>query len=204
MIGYNVDDVEIFNPLYPNPNFEFVVPQPFQLRTYQQRQPVRLQPLAPPFQLRPQQSVSQFRYGRALRQSRIPALPIATFVPAPGDWVKVFSPARGVWHHGIVTVWNAIETQIAHNMKDTGTTVTNWDGFSGGMPVFLHQHAFSDQHVWEMVERINANLNKPYYLFSQNCEHFASFVFTGNAESPTVKNVGFLALTGVALVALFG
>jgi triosephosphate isomerase len=51
------------------------------------------------------------------------------------------------------------------------------------------------------VARAEANIGKPYYLFAQNCEHFASFAFTGQAKSETVKAVGWMAL-GVLAVAL--
>jgi hypothetical protein len=40
---------------------------------------------------------------------------------------------------------------------------------------------------------------KPYRLFAQNCEHFASFAFTGNAESKSVQAVGWIAAVAVVV-----
>jgi len=42
-------------------------------------------------------------------------------------------------------------------------------------------------------------MGKPYHLFNQNCEHFASFAFAGKAESTSVKAVGALALVGIVV-----
>jgi hypothetical protein len=123
------------------------------------------------------------------------------------DWVKVFVPRLGVWHHGIVRriypVWNGFAVEIAHNMKQTGVTVSDWYVFADGNMVVLHRHAESKEHVREILERVEANLGKLYHLFAQNCEHFACFAFTGKAESKSIQIVGWVA-AGVFAVALFG
>jgi hypothetical protein len=122
-----------------------------------------------------------------------------SFIPTVGDWVKVFLPRLGVWHHGVVVnvSWNG--PVVAHNRKGVGTITSYWNDFSEGQTVHLHKRAESALHVHEIVARTNANLNKPYRLFAQNCEHFASFVFTGTAESTTVQGWALVA----ACVALF-
>jgi triosephosphate isomerase len=53
-----------------------------------------------------------------------------------------------------------------------------------------------------VVARAEANIGKPYYLFAQNCEHFASFAFTGKADSETVKTVGLMVAGILAVAAL--
>ena len=130
----------------------------------------------------------------------------SNFMPAVGDWVKVYLPRLGVWHHGIVESvqyfgWNAFQAIVAHNMKGVGITKSYWNDFAEGQAVLLHRRADSQAHIQEILTRINRNIGKPYYLFAQNCEHFASLVFTGKAESPTVKGWGVLAGC-VALIAL--
>lgn len=125
-----------------------------------------------------------------------------------GDWVKVFVPRLGVWHHGIVYRMFPTPTgfvvQIAHNMKATGVTVSDWHAFADGNTILLVSHASSRAHVDEILERVEANIGKPYHLFAQNCEHFASFAFTGKAESKSVKTaVGVLAV-GAIIWGFFG
>ncbi len=119
-----------------------------------------------------------------------------------GDWVRVYVPRLGVWHHGIVRriflVWNGLAVEIVHNMKASGVTVSDWYEFSDGNQVYLHQRASSEVHVQEIQARLETNVGKPYHLFAQNCEHFASFAFTGKAESKSIQAVGW-----VAAVALF-
>ena len=91
---------------------------------------------------------------------------------------------------------------VAHNRKGVGTMTSDWNDFSEGEIVHLHKRAESPAHVQEILKRTNANLNKSYHLFAQNCEHFASFVFTGKAESTTVQGWALVAAC-VALFALF-
>jgi ureidoglycolate hydrolase len=129
--------------------------------------------------------------------------PCVTFVPAPGDWVKTYLPRLGVWHHGIVTAWNVFETAVVHNSKGRGVAQTNRNTFSEGNPILLVQRALSEEHVQQILERANASMGRPYYLFNQNCEHFAFFAFNGKAESPTVMTFGVLALAGFGIWALF-
>lgn len=131
----------------------------------------------------------------------------ASFMPAVGDWVKVFLPRLGVWHEGIVTevarMFGGFQAVVAHNMKGKGVVQSCWQDFSEGQTVVLHRRATSHMHVQQILQRVYANLGQPYFLIAQNCQHFASLVFTGKAESPSVKVVGGLAVVA-AIVALFG
>jgi len=126
---------------------------------------------------------------------------------AVGDWVKVFVPRLSVWHHGIVQqifpADSGFPVQIAHNMKATGVTVSGWDAFADGGSILLERHATSDAHAREIIGRVNENIGKPYNLFGQNCEHFASFAFNGKAESKSVQAVGAVAI-GILAIWLFG
>jgi hypothetical protein len=131
----------------------------------------------------------------------------ATFVPAVGDWVKVFLPRLGVEHEGIVVnvalMYGGFQAAVAHNSKGKGVVQSLWLDFSEGQPVTLHRRATSQMHVHEILQRVYANLGQPYLLLAQNCQHFASLAFTGKAESPATKTVGGLALMAI-IAALFG
>ena len=114
----------------------------------------------------------------------------------PGDWVRVYSSRFGVWHHGIVRrlffVPGGIAVEIIHNTKGGNVAVVDWYEFAAGNPVLLNRSPESPAHAAAVVARAEANIGKPYYLFAQNCEHFASFAFTGEAQSETVKSVGWM------------
>lgn len=124
----------------------------------------------------------------------------------PGDWVRVYSSRFGVWHHGIVcslvVVPGGIGVEIVHNTKGGGVDVADWYEFADGSPVFLHRRPESIEQRAEIMARANSNIGKPYALFAQNCEHFASFAFTGQAESVTLKAVGWVAAGVVAVAVL--
>lgn len=123
-----------------------------------------------------------------------------------GDWVRVYSSRFGVWHYGIVRrlvfVPGGIGVEIIHNTKGRNVAVVDWYDFATGNPVLLHRRPESAAHAAAVVSRAEANIGKPYYLFAQNCEHFASFAFTGQAESGTVKAVGWMVAGVVAVAAL--
>jgi len=122
-----------------------------------------------------------------------------------GDWVKVYSSRIGVWHHGIVRrlilVVGGFAVEIIHNTKGGNVAVVDWDEFAAGNPILLHRRPESAVHAADVVARAEANIGKPYYLFAQNCEHFASFAFTGQAESESVKALGWM-VAGVVAVAV--
>jgi len=124
----------------------------------------------------------------------------------PGDWVRVYSSTFGVWHHGIVRrlvfVPCGIAVEIIHNTKGGGVAVVDWHTFADGNQMFLHRRPEYQGHAAAVVTRAEANVGKPYYLFAQNCEHFASFAFTGQAESETVKTVGLMVAGILVVVAL--
>jgi hypothetical protein len=123
-----------------------------------------------------------------------------------GDWVRVFVPRKGVWHYGIVRsiYWagNGFAVEIANNMIGRGVIASDWYEFADGQTVELHRRAASPIHVQGILARIESNLGKPYNLFAQNCEHFASFAFNGKAESKSVAAIGVVALAAIIVVLL--
>ena len=114
-----------------------------------------------------------------------------------GDWARVYIQRVGIWHHGIVRnifrVQNGFAVEIAHNMKALGVTVSDLYEFADGGIVHLHRRPFSEAHAREILARVDPNLGKQYYLFAQNCEHFASFAFIGEAKSESVQALGWVA-----------
>ena len=120
---------------------------------------------------------------------------------AVGDWVRV-----GI-HHGIVwrmyPGYDGWVVEIAHNMKATGVTLSEWDAFADGGSILLERRATSDAHAREIIGRVNENIGKPYNLFGQNCEHFASLAFNGRAESKSLQVVGAVG-AGILAIWLFG
>ena len=123
-----------------------------------------------------------------------------------GDWVRVYVPRLGVWHHGIVRglyyVPYGIAVQIVHNDKHRGVSVIDWHDFADGNVILLHQRP-GQEHAQAVVTRAVANIGKPYHFFAQNCEHFASFAFTGEAKSESMRALGTIAAV-VVILGLFG
>jgi|HubBroStandDraft_2_1064218.scaffolds.fasta_scaffold392702_2 hypothetical protein len=136
----------------------------------------------------------------------MPTVVYQTGVPIlAGDWVRVLSPTRGVWHHGIVRrlvpLWDGgIAVEIANNVKLGGVSISDWHVFADGQEIILHRRAPADQ-VPQILRRSDASLGERYSLLTQNCEHFASYAFTGVAESKMVNGVGVL-VTAVVLLSL--
>jgi hypothetical protein len=113
-----------------------------------------------------------------------------------GDWVRVLSPT-GVWHHGIVRRllprWDGgVEVQIANNVKLAGVSVSDWHVFADGREIILHRRALASE-VPAILRRVDESMGKTYDLLTQNCEHFASYAFTGKAESKAVQGAGVVA-----------
>jgi hypothetical protein len=113
-----------------------------------------------------------------------------------GDWIRVYVPQIGVWHHGIIQLlyWtqNGIAVQIVHNDKNHGVSLIDWHAFADSNTILLHKRP-CQEHAQAVVNRANANIGKPYHLFAQNCQHFAAFAFTGQAKSESMQALGIIA-----------
>jgi hypothetical protein len=121
----------------------------------------------------------------------------------PADWVRVYVPQIGLWHHGIVRhvygVVGGVAVSIIHNAKDDGVTVSDWYDFANGNDVQLHQRS-GPECAAAILARADSRFGHSYSLLGQNCEHFASEAFTGVARSESVVALGIIALlvAGVA------
>ena len=114
-----------------------------------------------------------------------------------GDWVRVYIPALGLWHHGIVRrlCWSGdgYAVEIIHKCKDVGVVVGDWYEFAGGGEIQLHQRG-TQEHAQAIVARAEMKIGSPYSLFGFNCEHLASFAFAGNSMSSSVIAVGIVVV----------
>jgi L-fucose isomerase-like protein len=103
-----------------------------------------------------------------------------------------------VYHHGIVyrmtvDMMGGVFVEIANNLPRKGVVLSDWIHFSEGRAVQVVHHASSPAHIQQIAARVESGLGKPYNLFSQNCEHFASFAFTGKWESSSMRFLGVVA-----------
>jgi len=123
-----------------------------------------------------------------------------------GDWVRVMSSRYGVWHHGIVRclmlVPGGIAVEIIHNTKGGGVAAVDWHKFAEGNGVFLHRRPESSAHATSVIARAEASIGISYALFARNCEHFASFAYTGQAESESMRTVGLITVGLMAVAVL--
>jgi hypothetical protein len=128
----------------------------------------------------------------------------------PGHWVKVWTPRwGGIWHHGIVhRVINSGDgsfyIEIIHNVKNRGVIVSSLEEFSRGGLAFFVRRPTSPEHGQIILATADANLEKPYSAFSQNCEHFCWFCYTWEPKSETVQAFAALTAAGVLALVAFG
>lgn len=124
--------------------------------------------------------------------------PLPTMPPAKGDWLQRFIPGSLFGHDGIVTEVFSVEGAyftgtIAHSMPGVGVEETDDFGFSKGGVMLLKARPESPAHVQAIMQRVEQSLGQPYYLIEKNCQHFASYAFTGKAESESINAVAGLA-----------
>lgn len=117
----------------------------------------------------------------------------------PGQWVR--SRNALVWHHGIITGfgWDFAThtpiTLVTHNRPLIGVAETPLQKFSQNY-IEIFRQPKSDEHGPRVATIASANWGKPYAVFNQNCEHFASFCYyEGQGESQQVQ--AFMAALGV-------
>ena len=126
----------------------------------------------------------------------------------PGHWLKVLveTPVGRLWHHGLVrrivaTGYGDYYIEIIHNVKDGGVIVSSLAEFSNGAYVFFVRQPASPEHSRLILATAEANLGKPYSLFSQNCEHFCWFCYTWEPKSETLEAWGWVGATAMLVVA---
>jgi hypothetical protein len=135
----------------------------------------------------------------------VPMYPTGENIQA-GHWIKGMVPtAGGVWHHGIIR--NFIHTadgwyvEVIHNVKSGGVIVSSLENFSDG-PIFLMGRPSSPEHMTLILATADANLGKPYFLFSQNGEHFCTFCYTWQKKSESINGIMKFTLVLAGAVAL--
>lgn len=124
--------------------------------------------------------------------------PLPTLAPTKGDWLQRFIPGSPFGHDGIVTEVFSVEGgyftgRVAHSMPGVGVQETDAFAFSKGGITLPKGRAESPAHVQAIMQRVEQSLGHPYYLIEANCQHFASYAFTGKAESESVNAVAGLA-----------
>ena len=106
-----------------------------------------------------------------------------------GYRIRVRSTRYGVDHHGIV-YWiqrfgDQWCVQIVHNT--TGVKETTLGEFAQGQLIYIVDRPKSPQHTQFILTTAHDNIGKPYFLFSQNCEHFCSFCYRWEKKSESVE-----------------
>ncbi len=105
----------------------------------------------------------------------------------------------GYTHHGIY----AGNDLVIHYLRDEGVSLTSLEDFSCGNAVWVRTHHGACYSGEECVERAWSRLYEDNYnLIFNNCEHFATWCATGEAQSEQVERVvqtSGVVLTGAAL-----
>jgi len=118
-----------------------------------------------------------------------------------GDMVQVW---RGGYYHVAIylgATWDGRD--YIHNAKGDCVSFATQDEFSKGAPVTLRKAALNDfSHRQAIVNRATSLIGKKYDLINFNCEHFATYAQTGQAESPQLAGAVCLGLAGLFLAAV--
>jgi hypothetical protein len=102
----------------------------------------------------------------------------------------------------LVALWDGgIAVEIANNIKFAGVSLTDWHVFADGREIFLHRRAPTPQ-VPGILQRVEESMGKTYSLATQNCEHFASYAFSGKAESKAIQGAGVVAAILIIILGL--
>jgi hypothetical protein len=132
----------------------------------------------------------------------VPALPYDPVIPAQpclrGQRLRVFYP--NVAHEGIVYSVDLGATpngycwyvMVAHNSKTGGgVCLVTLEALAQGCMVRIVDSPQSKEHENFIIGQVGrarmAGIR--YFLLYQNCEHFASWCYTGKAESQTLESV---------------
>ncbi len=126
-----------------------------------------------------------------------------------GYRIAVRSDRYNVFHHGIVSCVHWIEggwiVQIIHSTKELGVQRASLEDFAQGQPVYVVDRPQNPQHAETIVATAIANLQKPYSLLFQNCEHFCNYCYRLDKKSESVERflVASLAVGGFVAGAFF-
>jgi hypothetical protein len=133
----------------------------------------------------------------------------------PGSWIKVWIPKAGAgvsslmpgWHHGIVSAVTTTSVLIIHFTRPENTEPGH-EPMICETPLQWFLEGGTDEQVVdaeptfnfaEVVNRARKYIGAGQYsLPTRNCEHFASWCYTGSAFSQQVYLVG----AGAGAVAL--
>lgn len=121
----------------------------------------------------------------------------------PGDDIKEDIFQTGLTkHHGVyLGVDNAGTEWVAENHKFVGVRLVRAQDYFRPSKKYLVV-PFKGGHTAReaAVKRALAKLGAPYNLINFNCEHYASYVQTGRAESKQVGNAIAVAFATLVLI----
>lgn len=114
---------------------------------------------------------------------------------------KISRPkADGLVKHVGVYLGNG---RVFHNLPGRGEHVSSLAEFAAGQPVTVVQEG-TGVNLLQLNWRVNERLSNPkaYHTTDYNCEHAASYVLTGQTESPQLQGWAILGAAAVALALL--
>lgn len=120
----------------------------------------------------------------------------------PGDVVKEAIFLTGLSKHYAIYLGidNKGNEWVAENHKFDGVRlVPAANFFSSSKKYDVIAFRGTEQQRQVAVRRALEKVNAPYNLITYNCEHYATYVQTGNAVSSQVKNA--LTIAGISLLA---
>lgn len=102
---------------------------------------------------------------------------------------KLAGPGR---HAGVLLP----DGRVAHKGA-SGTAIVSLEEFKQGLEIQYGVPVPAALHM-QVLHRARESIGRtpPYHVLNRNCEHYATWLLTGKAESPQVNGLMFLALLG--------
>jgi hypothetical protein len=115
----------------------------------------------------------------------------------PGDLLLRPKCLGIVRHEGVVVGSNA----VLHNTPDKGEHVSTVDDFADGKPVKVHPTFAAPALIYSRAQQV---LGRPrqYDPFARNCQHTATELISGRANSAWVQAVALLLFVVLATWAI--
>jgi hypothetical protein len=121
--------------------------------------------------------------------------PTNSFRVQPGDVLVRPKSGLPVVHVGVVVS----ENRVLHNLPEKGEHESDINEFANGLPVKVRRPSWIAPGFFQRVSRTRRN-PRAYHLTSRNCEHTATEVLFGRAES---EQLGLVVGTLAVVVVLY-
>jgi Lecithin retinol acyltransferase len=108
--------------------------------------------------------------------------------------------SNGIWPDHIGIAGPIVKgNQLVYHSTSAGVVLSSIEEFARGRVREVVQAPFNLSHQAAILERARTQLGRPYSLLFGNCEHFATWAFSGDPKSPQLGRYVCGAVLGAVL-----